>query len=404
MRATPVRIVYILDYWAGARGGTERQLQYLVRNLDRRRFAPRLVVFRRTPALSADAFGCPVDVLHIGTLRSVRTVQQLAALSRTIRADGVRVAHVLFNDASVAAPLFCRLGGARVVASRRDLGFWYSPGRLAALRLSNLFVDRVVANSLAVARNVSAREAIPEERIRVIYNGYQEDAVSPEPPRRLRARLGIRGGDSVIGVVGHLSRLKRPGDVLAAFASLHGEFPNAHLVFAGDGEERRALSEIALALDLAGSVHLLGSVDDAVSLVRASDVCVLCSESEGLSNAVIEYLASGKPTVCTDVGGNRELIRDGENGFLVPVGDVVALHDRIRRILADAALAARLGRRAKESIGSRFSMTDMVNAYMELYDELVAARLEPIRPDPIGGLTERERCARPGSLRDAERG
>jgi glycosyltransferase involved in cell wall biosynthesis len=136
----------------------------------------------------------------------------------------------------------------------------------------------------------------------------------------------------------------------------------------GDSDHCRT---VVRALDVERWVHFAGGVADAVPLIRHFTVGVLCSESEGMSNAVIEYMGAGKPTVCTNVGGNTELVREGESGFLVAPGDTAALANRISLLLMHPELAATMGRTARES-AEQFSVGRMADAYMNLYRELAA--------------------------------
>jgi glycosyltransferase involved in cell wall biosynthesis len=124
-------------------------------------------------------------------------------------------------------------------------------------------------------------------------------------------------------------------------------------------------------LGIARRTHFLGFVPDPIPVIQACAVCVLCSESEGLSNAVIEYMGCGKPIVCTNVGGSGELISDGVDGYQVNPGDITSLADRIIRLLSDPALAARLGEHARRHVTKNLSADAMANAYMALYEELV---------------------------------
>jgi glycosyltransferase involved in cell wall biosynthesis len=102
-------------------------------------------------------------------------------------------------------------------------------------------------------------------------------------------------------------------------------------------------------------------------------VAVLCSESEGFSNSIIEYLQAGRPVVCTATGGNPEIVRDGHNGFLVPVGDAAALAERLVRLLSDDALARRLGAAGREIVSS-YTQARMVTEQMACYDDVLAGR------------------------------
>ncbi len=368
---TQMKILYMMDAMHGGEqvGGTEAQLLELLRHLDRDRFDPRLALFRATPYIEqVQTFPCPVDVLDIRSLSTVRSALRLMGLSARVRTGGYGLVHIFLNDAAIVGPLFCRIGGARVVVSRRDMGFWYTEPILKALRISNRFVSRVITNSDAVRRNVHEREGFPMTGIEVFYNGHDPRKFDVAPLAGFRERHGIGPADPIVGMVANFNPWKRHVDLVAAFARVREQHPRAHHVFVGSGAVEPA--ELAVkAHGLQSAVHFCGGVADAIPIVKHFTVGVLCSESEGLSNAVIEYMGCGKPTVCTNVGGNPEAITDGETGFLVKPLDVTALAERLSTLLMSPLLAGRMGRRAREA-ATRFSSRRMADAHMTLYERL----------------------------------
>jgi len=373
MRSRPIKIMYLIDQLDGARGGTESQLLQLLRRLDTSTFEPSVAVFRESDGLRQLHLPCPVSVGKIRKLLSLDALAKLWQLSCTIRRAGVSVVHIFFPDASIAAPLFCKLGGARVIVSKRDMGFWYTGARLAALRVINLFVDRIVANSAAVRDHVARREWVSTKKLNVIPNGHDEDRFRTCSSVNMRKFLGIAEEEPIVGMVANLRPWKNHAHLLEAFARVSEQYPSAHLVLAGEGDQEKVLRKLARTLGIAGRTHFLGFVPDPIPVIQECAVCVLCSESEGLSNAVLEYMGCGKPTISTDVGGNRELISDRVNGYLVEVGDVGSLADRLIRVLSDPALAARLGDNARCRVTEYFSGTKMAQSYMDLYAELTHA-------------------------------
>lgn len=365
-----IKVMYLMDYYYGTTGGTEGQLWELIKSLDRIQFQPCMTVLRPTAYLKHNGFPCPVEIFNIRKLLSLAAIRGLLKISKTIRQSKINIVHILFNDASMIAPLFCKLGGAKVIVSRRDLGLWYTPAKLAALKLSNLFVDRVVANSNAVRENVEKMEGCPSGKVRVIYNGHAYERFHKAPAKAFRESHGIEPNDPIIGIVANLYGMKRHADLIRAFSLVKQKLHNAHLVIAGEGPEEQALRELAKALHLEPQVHFLGSVSDIVPIIKHFMVAVMCSESEGLSNTIIEYVGCGKPVICTSVGGNGELIREGYNGFLIDVGNVEQIADRILRLLRDASLRVQMARNAAASFGGHLSLERMVNAYMALYESL----------------------------------
>ncbi len=370
MEAEPRRIAFLVDSVGGPVAGTERQLWELLEAIDRRRYEPELVLLRAHPTGQWQGdWPCGVTQFSLTRLLSAHGVRELLAMGRHLSRRQVRLVHAFFPDALLIAPILGRMCGARVVTSRRDMGLWHSPARLLLARLANRFVDRVVANSQSVADYACSKEGLWPERVEVIHNGVRLPAPALTGDS-LRARLGIGAHAPVVGIVANLRAVKRHGDLIRAMRIVRGQVPEAHLVLIGKGGEEEALRQLAATEQLGDRVHFLGRVADPAALVSDFTVGVLCSESEGLSNALIEYLQAGIPAVCTDVGGNPEIVTDGRNGFLVPVGDVQALAERIVRVLRDPALAGALSENARKT-GRRFSVENMVESHLALYDAVL---------------------------------
>jgi len=375
-----------MDSYFGPMAGTEKQFLELVTRIDRKLFCPSLAVFRQSEYLSTHSFPCSVEVLNIHKLVSLAASIRLAKLSFHIRRCGYKIVHIFFNDASVVAPVFCKLGGARVIVSRRDMGFWYTSANLAALRISNHFVDCIVPNCYAVKENVCRREGFQNEKMVVIYNGHDQGKFAELPATRLRESLGIGIDDPIVGMVANLYPIKRQSDLIRAFAIVQRRLENVHLVFVGEGKDKDELRRLARSLAVERRVHFLGSVPNAIPIIKHIAVGVLCSESEGLSNAIIEYMGCGKPTICTRVGGSSEIIDDGDSGFLVNVGDVEGLAAKLIKVLSESSLADRMGERARLRMQSKLTSEEMVSSYMDLYTQVLYGKTEGRQPEKDSNL------------------
>ena len=365
------KIVFLIDSFTGPWAGTERQLWYLLQGIDRQRFEPHLFLLRHSEFSEyAKSWPCPVQVLGVGRLASFEGVKGFARLVKLLRSIDARILHAFFQDSSLLGPFAARLAGARFVAGRRDMGIWYTPTNLKFLRLAARLVDRVIANSKAVKELVAAEERISMSRISVIYNGLEEWSGTCQQEMSLDDR--IPPGAPVIGIVANLRPVKRHVDLIRAFAKVRQAVPAAHLVIAGEGELEEQLRQVAVSqgVAVAAHTHFIGRVEDAASIIRCFSVGVLCSESEGLSNAIMEYLKEGKPVVCTDVGGNPELVTEGVNGFLYPVGNEKVLVDRLVCLLTDDKLLREMGRAAAQSI-EPLTTSNMVRSHMAVYESMI---------------------------------
>jgi sugar transferase (PEP-CTERM/EpsH1 system associated) len=218
---------------------------------------------------------------------------------------------------------------------------------------------------------------VPPARITHVCNGVDTTVFSPPAgAREALTPTGFAGQETVvIGAVGRMTGIKSPLTLVRAFIELLASEPDARarlrLVLVGEGPElgavRTALAE-AGATDLA---WLPGARGDVPHLLHEMDLFVLSSLNEGISNTILEAMASGLPVVATKVGGNGELVRDGTTGLLVPPGDPAALAAALRRYLRDPALRAAHARAARERALAAFSMEAMVRGYVGVYDRLL---------------------------------
>lgn len=371
-----MRVAYLLDQFATPSAGTEQQFLALLRGLDRMRFHPGIYLLRGPDLLSALLPGTRVKVLGIGSLFRPGAIARAWQLGRELRRDGISVAHLFFNDSAVLFPFFLSMHGVRVVVARRDLGFWYTRGILSALRVQRRFVSRVVANSEAVATRVTEMEGYPLQRITVIPNGK-------ESPRELfsitraREKADLPDDARVLVVVANVKPLKRSGDIVRALPLIRSMYPRTLLVLVGadtrgvTGPSHLAeLRTLAQSLGVDEALLARGAVADPSTLIFAADVCLLCSETEGLSNAVIEYMLAGKPVVCTRVGGNPELVEASGGGTLVEVGDPDGIAQAVNRYLGDPDLCSAHGKRGRAFAMEKFGMSAMLKAHEALYSSL----------------------------------
>ena len=373
MGTRPRRILYMMDYFFGTEGGTERQVLELILSLDRSRYGPSFAALQSSGYLERGDFPCNTRVLDIRRVLGPQAVLKMLELAVDIRRSNIELVHVYFNDAAILAPFFCKLGGARVITSRRDMGIWYTPRIIRLLRMANRFVNRIAVNSHAVKENVTAREGYPADRIEVLHNGMNGRRFESVKDAGFKERLGIGSGEYIVGMVSNLYAVKRPEDLINAISMIRRTIGRVHLVLVGGGPiEIEPLKKFVSHAGMTGNVHFLGRVPDAIPIIKHFDVCVSCSESEGLSNSIIEYMGCAKPVVCTEVGGNPELVEHGTNGFLVDVGDTKALAQRIQEVLLNESLRFKLGQNGRNRFLSEFTSDRMALAHMDMYDEVLS--------------------------------
>jgi sugar transferase (PEP-CTERM/EpsH1 system associated) len=241
-------------------------------------------------------------------------------------------------------------------------------------RVAYELADRVVSVSHQLREFHAKRTAFPARRITVIHNGVDSKRFFPNPTARARVReeLGFSSAEFCIGCVGNLSPVKDYPTLIAAVGEVAQACRDWRLVIIGDGPERQKLEGLLHAHpDWSDRVSLLGLSHRVPELLNGMDVYVLPSIIEGISNALLEAMATGLPVVATATGGNPEVVIDGECGLLVPVGDFRRLAEQLLWLRARPDLRERLGQNALRRVREEFSIESMIRQYEQLYTSLM---------------------------------
>ena len=215
------------------------------------------------------------------------------------------------------------------------------------------------------------------EKLRTLYNGVDTVRFRPQPQMRelWRARLGIPAGRFVIGSVGRLVPIKDHLTLLKAAEGLVRTGLDVQVLLVGSGPEREGLEAYsAKSALLGGRVLFTGASDNVPEMLNAMDAYVLPSICEGMSNTILEAMASALPVIATRAGGNPELVKEGETGWLFQPRDVEALSSFVQQIVKDRALRKRVGEAGYRRVVEQFSISQMIERYRELYQGLARRR------------------------------
>jgi glycosyltransferase involved in cell wall biosynthesis len=358
-------------------GGGEVQLLELLRGLMRRhRLSVHALELRgpllpRVRSLGFEPDGHPLG----GSLASRGALRAIADLARTFRRDRVQVVHAHdFYSAFVAVPA-ARLAGAGVVVGRLDLGHLQTPAQRAVLAGLSHAADAVIVNCGAIFDLVIGDERVPPERVSLVRNGIDLVAFDAARERPLALPLPKTNGRPLAVIVANMRHeVKRQEDFLQAVAVARRERPELAAFLVGEGERVEGLKALAARLGLEGHAFFLGRRPDVPAVLARAAVGVLSSAQEGLSNAVIEGMAAGLPMVVTDAGGNAELVRDGERGLVVPVGEPEALARAIVEVLSDPERARAFGQAGRRFVEQEITVERMVAEHERLYRRVAAER------------------------------
>jgi glycosyltransferase involved in cell wall biosynthesis len=342
----------------------------LCRHIDRARFDVRVLYYESAGPLLDELRGLSIPVVHVDR-RRLGALGLLRGLRREILGWHPDVIDCRLPSGYRFGRLAALRSGAVVVAEERTQRKATGVRRIFDRRF-NRWTDAWVGNSAAVAEHIVRDIGMPRPRVHVIYNGIDTERFrAASADADLAAWRGA--GRRLVLNLGNLSLAKNQRLFLRVAWRLRRERPDLVFALCGQGDLRAPLEAYARELGLADVCRFLGFRPDVAPVLSAAAVVVQSSDWEGLPNAVMEAMAAGLPVAATAAGGTGELIEDGVNGFLVPIGDEEGLAARTSAVLGDAALARRLGDAAAETIRSRFSAPAMARAYEDLFVRLLAS-------------------------------
>ncbi len=358
----PIRAIFVVPDLRV--GGAERHVTTLLPHLDPATINASLVCIGEKGSLFAtlQAAEIPAQALELsGRSNAVRALMSLTKLACRERPD-VFIARGY--NAEVFATLVARLVGAKTVIWVHNNGDIQPRSRTK--QFLDRFLDRWRSAYFGVAETQRAY-MIKElhqntQKITIIHNGVDPTQFKVNADRSVLSEFDIDQGDPIIAIVAALRREKDHMTLLRAAKVVSERFPRAKFLIIGDGEMRPYLETQTKNLQLSGNVIFTGMRSDVHRFLNACDIFALSSSTvECFPMALLEAMASGRPAVCTSVGGVAEMLEHGATGFLVPIGDSRLLASHITTLLHDRALAARFGRAARKRVEQEFSLEKSVS-------------------------------------------
>lgn len=377
-----IRIMHIVEA-LGVGGGVENGIANLIGRMDPDRFEHILcAVFRLGPLV--DRY--PAERVRIACLgqKERRLAIQVGPLARMIRELKPDIVHSRNWGALEAVVAGRWVRSCPVIHSEHGVEINPSaePWRRSFFRrVAFGMADRVFSVSYQLQEALARRTGFPIDKIGVIHNGVETGRFRPDASKRrdVRRELGISEQEFCIGCVGRLNRIKDYPTMLRAAEMLAKSCASKssaawRLFIVGDGPELANLREFVNARPaLQGRVHFLGASDRVADLLNAMDSYVLPSLCEGISNSLLEAMATGLAVVVSNTGGNPEVVVNGESGLLFPVGDARQLADQLLLLSTQRELRIRLGQQALRRVKEQFSLDSMVEKYANMYESMAGA-------------------------------
>lgn len=370
-------------------GGAERQIALVTSELVRRGWPVAIYCFNREGPLAetvraggVELIAPPVAARGRSSARALRgALSMLGAMQlyTLLRRRRWPIAHFFLTEAYLFGAPIARLAGVPIrIMSRREITLARdSVARARALEARlHPQMTAILGNSREVVRDL-CQEGCSTAQLGLIYNGVDPAAAAPPSARHeVRRELGITDDEIVAVMVANLIGYKGHADLIEAVSRLPGpQRRQLRLLLVGrdDGERARLEQQVAEA-GIADRISFLGLRRDVPRILRAADIGVHASHTEGFANAILEEMAAGLPMLVTDVGGNPDAVLDGAQGFVVPARAPGALSVGLSRLIADAGLRQRFGAASRQRVASQFTLATCVDHYEALYRGLLAGK------------------------------
>jgi glycosyltransferase involved in cell wall biosynthesis len=310
-------------------------------------------------------------------LHTARQVRRFAQYLKKHEIDVVHTHDFYTNVFGMAAAAVARVPVR--IASRRESAVRPASQRLVE-RSAYRAAHAVVANCEAVRQQL-IREGVPAQKVRTIYNGLDLARVQSQAERRdVLTALNLPEQARYVTIMANMrAHVRHPEPAcfkdhptfLRAAQRVKESVPDAAFIIAGEGDLKEMTQALARSLGIEDRTFFIGRCQDVGAVLSISDVCVLSSRAEGFSNAILEYMAAGRPVVATDVGGASEAIVHGESGYLVPAGDSDRMAEHIISLLQRPKTASAMGEYGKQLVSEKFSCLKQLQNVESLYNELL---------------------------------
>lgn len=355
-----------LDY-----AGAENQVVQLCRALRAKSYTVQLISMVEPTAYLDELQEMGVEVHSLHMQKGVADPRAIFRFKKRLRAFRPDIIHSHMVHANLLARLtrlFVHMPLLICTAHSINEG-----GRLRNLlyRITDPFCDLMTNVSQEAVNRYIEIKAVPKHKIIFMPNGINMDRFirSEQAGHLLRQELGLQGRFIWLAV-GRLAPEKDYESMLRAFALVHPVFPDSTLLIAGIGPERSSLEQLSQTLELDDSVRFLGIRSDVSSLMSAADAYLMSSKWEGLPMVLLEASASGLPIVATDVGGNKEVVHDGLNGYLAGASDPEHLAGCMQRLMEKpGAVRAEMGSAGREYVNRKFNINTIVERWESLYGQ-----------------------------------
>lgn len=371
-----INILIITDVFK-MMAGSERNISQLLTHINKEKFRFLVTCFVSGElAQKMREKGYPIFDLLRGGVYTSKGIKNLFFLKRLIHENEVSLIVTYHEGSDFYGLILSHICKIPVVSNRRDMGFKAKFHHKIAYRLMGRFFDGVVAVCDAVRQEMLKRKWFPEDKIYTIYNGVDLEIFKNRDPIKIKKDIGININHIVIGMIANFREVKGIKYFIEAASKITKYNSKVDFLIIGEdmyepGCTKKDLELIAKEMGIIEKCHFLGRRDDIHNIISIFDIAIVPSLTEGFSNVILEYMASKKPVVATDVGGNREAVIHRETGLLVPPKDSDAIAEAVISIMKDNKFGERLGSNGRRRVEKVFSLEIMIKKYEDFFERVV---------------------------------
>ena len=363
---TQIKIAFVIDQLS--LGGTEKQLIELINMLDRKQFVPILFMLRNNIKKKFNQINCEKYCLNINSLKEIVSTQKFLKFVLLLKRKKIDILQTFFPDSTLIGVISSKITFiSKIIITRRDMGFWHKRKTKIYYRIANRFADKWIVNSYGIKNYLIKKENIDRKKIKVIFNGIRPEHYLSDSNKKYKCK---KEKIIIIGVISNFNRyVKRLDIFLKAMNMLYREHKNISFLVVGNIENKHW--NIDFFEYEKRNFIFAGEVSDVREYLKIIDIGIVTSDSEGFSNVILEYMASSIPCVCSDSGGNLEIIKDGVNGLFFNKGDAKSLYEKVSFMLKNPLLRKQFVKNAKKIVSSQYNWKNIIKQYESYYKTIM---------------------------------
>jgi len=377
MNNKTINITYIIDFigWAGA----QTHLISVLKNIDYNRFNVCVICLRFAGTKFQEIKTLPIQtrVFDLDNLMSpVKTLKTIFQIKKIIKENNTHILQSYMFNPNLMASLvtWIPFRKHKLITTRRDMGYWHQSHHWWLYRFMNMVTSKVVAVSEQVRKESIQKEGLDPEKIITIHNGISNDRYKNRESEGIefRKQYGIESDELVVGILAALRPEKRHDVFIEAARIVSEKIRNIRFVIVGDGyrDTKANINKLIDKYSLRQKIVLTGKLENVIPALASFDISVLCSDSEGMSNTMLESIAMGKAVIATAVGGNLEVLENQKNGILVKPGNPEEIAQAIMELHADPGKRAVLQQQARQTAQEKFEITRIIKQLESVYLQL----------------------------------